>query len=129
MSGHRIGTMEVESALVSHPSVSEASVVGAPHALKGQAIVAYVVLKVDREKSDALHETLKAHVRKEIGALAVPEQVILVDKLPKTWSGKIMRRVMRAVVSGEDIGDVTTLEYSSAIDEVRAWLREIRERK
>lgn len=122
VSGHRLGTMEVESALVSHPAVSEAAVVGAPHALKGQAIVAYVVLRSGQAKSDALRDALKAHVRKEIGALAVPEQVYLVDKLPKTRSGKIMRRVMRAVVSGEEIGDVTTLEDSSAVDEVRAWL-------
>ena len=82
--GHRIGTMKIESALVSHPAVSEAAVVGAPHPVKGQAIVAYVVLKAGHEKSDALRDALKAHGRKEIGALAVPEQIVLVDKLPKT---------------------------------------------
>ena len=76
-------------------------------------------------KSDALRETLKAHVRKEIGALAVPEQVILMDKVPKTRSGRIMRRVMRAVVSGEDIGDVTTLEDQTAVDEVQAAIASV----
>jgi len=126
VSGHRLGTMEIESALVSHPAVSEAAVVGAPHPIKGQAIVAYVVLKEGQEASVTLGVELKAHVRKEIGALAVPEQVYLVDKLPKTRSGKIMRRVMRAVVSGEDIGDVTTLEDASAVDEVRAWIATVR---
>ena len=96
--------------------------VGAPHPAKGQAIFADVVLKAGQEKSDALRDALKVHVRKEIGALAAPEQVYLVDSLPKTRSGKIMRRVMRAVANGEEIGDVTTLEDESAVDEVRAWL-------
>ena len=126
VSGHRLGTMEVESALVSHPSVAEAAVVGRPDSLTGQAVVAYVVLRQGAARHDQLAGELKAHVKKEIGSIAVPADLYLVEKLPKTRSGKIMRRVMRAVVSGESIGDVTTLEDPSAVDEVRAWLQAVR---
>jgi acetyl-CoA synthetase len=126
VSAHRLGTMEIESALVSHPSVSEAAVVGAPHEVTGQCVVAFVLLKSGQSKAKRLRDELKAHVKKEIGSLAVPETIYLVDKLPKTRSGKIMRRVMRAVVSGEDVGDVTTLEDPGAVDEVRAWLKALK---
>jgi acetyl-CoA synthetase len=126
VSAHRLGTMEIESALVSHPAVSEAAVVGAPHEVKGQCVVAFVLLKFGRSKTKRLRDELKAHVKKEIGSIAVPETIYLVDKLPKTRSGKIMRRVMRAVVSGEDVGDVTTLEDPGAVDEVRTWLRTLK---
>jgi acetyl-CoA synthetase len=125
VSGHRLGTMEIESALVSHPSVAEAAVVGKPHPLKGQGITAYLVLRQGSKPSDDLKEELRAHVRKEIGAIAVPDEIFLVEKLPKTRSGKIMRRVMRAVVSGQEIGDVTTLEDPSAVEEVRKWLKDV----
>ena len=125
VAGHRIGTMEVESALVSHPKVAEAAVVGKPHALKGQALVAYVVLKGGLARSDALPDELKTHVRKAIGAIAVPDDVYITEKLPKTRSGKIMRRVIRSLVSGQEIGDTTTLEDPGAVDEVRKWLAEV----
>jgi len=120
--GHRIGTMEVESALVSHPKVAEAAVVGRPDAIKGQALVAYVVLKRGEAPSEALKADLKSHVRAEIGAIAAPEDVYLTETLPKTRSGKIMRRVIRSLVSGQEIGDTTTLEDPGAVEEVRKWL-------
>ena len=129
VSGHRIGTMEVESALVSHPKVAEAAVVGKPHALKGQALVAYVVLRTGNERTDALKEELKKHVRAEIGPIAVPEAIYITDKLPKTRSGKIMRRVIRALVSGQEIGDTTTLEDPGAVEEVKKWLAEVESKK
>ncbi|MFA5896457.1 MAG: acetate--CoA ligase, partial [Thermoplasmata archaeon] len=110
LAGHRIGTMEVESALVSHPQVAEAAVVGKPDPLKGQVLVAYVVLRMGNSRSEDLKDELKKHVRKEIGPIAVPETIYITDKLPKTRSGKIMRRVIRALVSGQEIGDTTTLE-------------------
>jgi acetyl-CoA synthetase len=123
--GHRIGTMEVESALVSHPKVAEAAVVGRPDAMKGQVLVAYVVLKSGQQRSQALKEELKQHVRSEIGPIAEPAEIYITDKVPKTRSGKIMRRVIRALVSGQEIGDVTTLEDPGAIDEVRKWLADV----
>jgi len=125
VAGHRIGTMEIESALVSHPKVAEAAVVGKPHALKGQALVAYVVLKGGAARSESLTQELREHVRKEIGAIAVPEEIYVTEKLPKTRSGKIMRRVIRSLVSGQEIGDTTTLEDPGAVDEVRKWLAEV----
>jgi len=125
VAGHRIGTMEIESALVSHPKVAEAAVVGKPHTLKGQALVAYVVLKRGESRSDSLRQDLRDHVRREIGAIAVPDDLYITDKLPKTRSGKIMRRVIRSLVSGQEIGDTTTLEDPGAVDEVRKWLAEV----
>ena len=122
LAGHRIGTMEVESALVSHPKVAEAAVVGKPDQLKGQVLVAYVVLKGNEVRSEELKAELKRHVRQEIGPIAAPEAIYITDKLPKTRSGKIMRRVIRALVSGQEIGDTTTLEDPGAVEEVRKWL-------
>jgi len=127
VSGHRLGTMEVESALVSHPAVAEAAVVGRPDSLTGQAVVAFVVLRQGKAKTTELPAELKKHVRTEIGPTAVPADLYLVERLPKTRSGKIMRRVLRAVSSGESIGDVTTLEDPSAVDEVRAWLAAVKQ--
>ncbi|TLZ75803.1 MAG: acetate--CoA ligase [Methanobacteriota archaeon] len=129
VAGHRIGTMEVESALVSHPKVAEAAVVGRPDPLKGQVLVAYVVLKRGEAGSDSLRQELREHVRREIGAIAAPEALYITDKLPKTRSGKIMRRVIRSLVSGQEIGDTTTLEDPGAVDEVRKWLAEVEARK
>jgi acetyl-CoA synthetase len=111
VSGHRLGTMEVESALVAHPKVAEAAVVGRPHDLKGQAISAFVTLESGNKPSPELKEELRAWVAKEIGALARPEEIRFADALPKTRSGKIMRRLLREVASGGDFqGDTTTLE-------------------
>jgi acetyl-CoA synthetase len=118
VSGHRLGTAEIESALVSHPAVAEAAVVGFPHAFKGTAIAAFVTLKSGRVASE---DNLKAHVTSEIGALARPEWVRMTDALPKTRSGKIMRRLLRDIAAGNEVaGDTTTLEDKSVIDKLRA---------
>ena len=120
VSGHRLGTMEIESALVSHDAVAEAAVVGRPDELKGSAIVAFVTLEGNRQTSDALKEELRRHVAKEIGALARPEEIRFTDALPKTRSGKIMRRLLREIASsGAVAGDVTTLEDFSVLEKLR----------
>ncbi|TVQ97288.1 MAG: acetate--CoA ligase [Deltaproteobacteria bacterium] len=120
VSGHRLGTMEIESALVSHPAVAEAAVVGRPDDLKGQAIVAFVSLTGDSDPSPALGETLRAHVAAEIGALARPEEVRFTDALPKTRSGKIMRRLLQDIAANRDTrGDTTTLEDATVLDRLR----------
>lgn len=110
VAGHRIGTMEVESALVDHPAVAEAAVIGKPHEVKGESIKAFVILKEGQKASPELAEELKLHVRNELGPIAVPDEIEFVDKLPKTRSGKIMRRILRARELGLEIGDVSTLE-------------------
>ncbi len=110
VSGHRIGTAEVESALVSHPAVAEAAVIGKPHDIKGESIKAFVILRKDYQPSETLVKDLKAHVRKELGSLAVPDEIEFVEKLPKTRSGKIMRRVLKAKELGMPLGDISTLE-------------------
>jgi len=110
VSGYRLGTAEVESALVSHPSVAEAAAIGLPHELKGNAIHVYVILRAGVEKSDKLAEDLRNHVGHEIGPIAKPDTVTFLDSLPKTRSGKIMRRLLRARALGLPEGDVSTLE-------------------
>jgi acetyl-CoA synthetase len=120
VSGHRIGTMEVESALVSHEAVAEAAVVGRNDEDKGQAIFAYVTLEGDREGSDDLKGELVQQVRRRIGPHAKPEQIVFTDNLPKTRSGKIMRRILRGVAEGsDDLGDTSTLADPSAVDELK----------
>ena len=120
VSGHRLGTAEVESALVSHEAVAEAAVVGRPDDLKGQAIAAFVTLEGGRTGSDALKTELRNHVAKEIGALAKPDDIRFTDALPKTRSGKIMRRLLRELASsGKVAGDVTTLEDFSVLEKLR----------
>ncbi|HEX7363857.1 MAG TPA: acetate--CoA ligase [Dehalococcoidia bacterium] len=118
VSGHRIGTAEVESALVSHEKVAEAAVVGMPHDIKGQGIYAYVTLKVGIPKSDELKKELVAHVRKEIGPIATPDKIQFADALPKTRSGKIMRRILTKIAAGDiqQLGDTTTLADPSVVD-------------
>ncbi len=116
VSGHRIGTMEVESALVSHPSVSEAAVAPFPHKIKGQAIYAYVTLMQGVEKSAKLSKEIRMHVRQEIGPVFQPDVIQFADALPKTRSGKIMRRILKAIAAGTDIGNVTTLADPSVVD-------------
>jgi acetyl-CoA synthetase len=120
VSGHRMGTAEVESALVAHPKVAEAAVVGYPHELKGQSIYAYVTLKTGVEKSEELRKELVAHVRTLIGPIATPEKIQWADGLPKTRSGKIMRRILKKVAAGEigDLGDTTTLADPSVVDDI-----------
>jgi acetyl-CoA synthetase len=120
VAGHRIGTMEVESALVDHPNVAEAAVVGRPHDLKGQAIAAFVTLKEGVVSSPALADELKAHVARKIGALARPDDVIFTADLPKTRSGKIMRRLLRDIAEGKTLGDTTTLADPSVVERLKA---------
>ena len=110
VSGYRLGTAEVESGLVSHPAVAEAAVIGVPHDIKGNVIKAFVALKPGSSPSIALEEELKAHVGHEVGPIAKPESILFVDNLPKTRSGKILRRLLRAKELGLDTGDVSTLE-------------------
>jgi acetyl-CoA synthetase len=123
VSGHRLGTMEVESAFVAHPRVAEAAVVGRPHDIKGEAICAYVVLKGQRPsgaEAEMLASELRDWVGKEIGAIAKPDDIRFADNLPKTRSGKIMRRLLRAVARGEDITqDVSTLENPAILEQLR----------
>jgi len=120
VSGHRLGTAEVESALVSHEAVAEAAVVGRPDDLKGQAIAAFVTLEGGRKGGDELKQELREHVAKEIGALARPDDIRFTDALPKTRSGKIMRRLLRELASsGQVAGDVTTLEDFSVLEKLR----------
>jgi acetyl-CoA synthetase len=119
VSGHRLSTIEVESALVSHPNVAEAAAVGRPDDLKGQAVAVFVTLR-DAEPSEELKQELKLHVRKEIGALAQPDDIFFTNALPKTRSGKIMRRLLRDIASGkESTGDTSTLEDLSVLAKLR----------
>ncbi|MFH1887425.1 MAG: acetate--CoA ligase [Pseudomonadota bacterium] len=120
VSGHRIGTAEVESALVLHEKVAEAAVAGMPHKLKGQGIYAFVILKKGHEGSDGLEKELKNLVRKEIGPIAVPDFIQFASALPKTRSGKIMRRILRKIVEGKlsELGDTSTLEDAAVIDDL-----------
>ena len=120
VSGHRLGTMEIESALVSHESVAEAAVVGRKDSIKGESIVAFVSLEKNFQKSLNLINELKQHVINEIGIIAKPEKIIISDALPKTRSGKIMRRILRSLASGEKVsGDISTLEDSSVLEKLK----------
>ncbi len=120
VAGHRLGTMEIESALVSHPAVAEAAVVGKPDELKGEDIFAFVILEGDHQPSDELAKELKKHVVSEIGAIARPSEIRFAEALPKTRSGKIMRRLLRSLASGQEItSDTSTLEDRSVLDKLR----------
>ena len=120
ISGHRVSTMEVESALVDHPAVAEAAVIGRPHDIKGQAIAAFVTIKHGITQTDALKDEVKQHVAKKIGALARPDDVIYAAELPKTRSGKIMRRLLRDVAEGRALGDTTTLADPAVVATLKA---------
>lgn len=115
VAGHNISTMEVESALVDHPSVAEAAVIGKVHEIKGQAIAAFVTLRAGFEESDELITEIKAHVAHKIGALARPDDLFFSAELPKTRSGKIMRRLLRDIAEGRALGDTTTLADPSVV--------------
>lgn len=120
VSGHRLGTMEVESALVSHPAVAEAAVVGKPDEIKGEEVVAFVTLEGTYQPSEELANALKQHVVQEIGAIARPGEIKFTDALPKTRSGKIMRRLLRNLAAGQEVsGDTSTLEDRSVLDKLR----------
>jgi acetyl-CoA synthetase len=118
ISGHRLGTAEVESALVSHETVAEAAVVGYPHDIKGEGIYVYVTLKEGQEATDDLKKDLVAHIRKEIGPIATPDKMQFAPGLPKTRSGKIMRRILRKIAQGavDELGDTSTLADPSVVD-------------
>ncbi|TWH34687.1 acetyl-CoA synthetase, partial [Aminobacter sp. J15] len=120
VSGHRMGTAEVESALVSHEKVSEAAVVGYPHPIKGQGIYCYVTLMAGEEGSDELRKELIAHVRKEIGPIASPDLIQFSPGLPKTRSGKIMRRILRKIAEDdfESLGDTSTLADPAVVTDL-----------
>jgi len=119
ISGHRISTTEVESALVDHAAVAEAAVVGAADSTTGQAIIGYVILRGGHDASAALGEQIRQHVATKLGPIARPKTVVLVPDLPKTRSGKIMRRLLRDVAEGRSLGDTTTLADPSVVDEIR----------
>jgi acetyl-CoA synthetase len=124
VAGHRIGTMEVESALVDHPQVAEAAVVGKLHDIKGQAVAAFVTLKEGSTPSAALIDELKEHVVRKIGALARPDQILFAGDLPKTRSGKIMRRLLRDIADGKALGDTTTLADPNVIARLKQQYEE-----
>ncbi len=126
VAGHRIGTVELESALVSHPAVSEAAVMGKEDALKGEVPVAFVTLRSGFQPSDELRADLVKHIRNTIGPIATPDAIVIVNKLPKTRSGKIMRRLLKAVLSGATLGDVSTLEDEASVDDIKASYEEMR---
>jgi acetyl-CoA synthetase len=120
VSGHRLGTMEIESALVSHPAVTEAAVVGKPDELRGESIVAFVSLESEYDPSEELAKALKQHVVEDIGAIARPQEIRFTDDLPKTRSGKIMRRLLRNLAAGQEIsGDTSTLQDRGVLDKLR----------
>jgi acetyl-CoA synthetase len=119
VAGHRVGTMEVESALVDHPDVAEAAVVGKPHEIKGQSIAAFVTLKDGVAAGPEMAATLKEHVAKKIGALARPEEIFFTADLPKTRSGKIMRRLLRDIAEGRALGDTTTLADPNVVNALK----------
>jgi acetyl-CoA synthetase len=127
VSGHRIGTMELESAFVAHPAVAEAAVVGMPHEIKGEAIYAYIVLKEGYQPSEELRKELVNHIRKVIGPVATPDVIQFASGLPKTRSGKIMRRILRKVAAGiyDDLGDTSTLADPSVVEEIIRGRKEI----
>jgi acetyl-CoA synthetase len=124
VAGHRIGTYEVESALVDNPSVAEAAVIGVTHEVKGQAIAAFVTLKEGHQPGPQMSDTLKQHVVKKIGALARPEQILFTAELPKTRSGKIMRRLLRDIAEGRVLGDTTTLADPTVVQSLKSRYEE-----
>jgi len=126
IAGHRLSTTELESAIVSHPAVAEAAVISKPHEIKGETIVVFAILKQGYDPSEKLKKDLKDHLRKTVGPIATPEQIYFVSKLPKTRSGKIMRRVLKALVSDMSIGDVTTLEDEASIEEAKQAYEEFK---
>ena len=126
VAGHRIGTVELESALVSHPAVSEAAVMGKEDAVKGEVPVAFVTLRGGYQPSEELRLELIKHVRTTIGPIATPEAVVFVNKLPKTRSGKIMRRLLKAVLTGAPLGDTSTIEDEGSIEDIKATYNDLR---
>nr|MDW7641528.1 AMP-binding protein [Nitrosarchaeum sp.] len=128
VSGHRIGTAELESCIVSHTDVSESAVCGIPDEIKGEAIIAFVVLKQNIQKNNmTLQNELLLKIRNDIGAIATPAQIYFVSVLPKTRSGKIMRRLLKAIANKEIIGDTSTLENVDSISEIQSIFEQLQE--
>ncbi|MEM3378659.1 MAG: acetate--CoA ligase [Candidatus Bathyarchaeia archaeon] len=126
VAGHRIGTVELESALVAHPAVSEAAVMGKEDPVKGEVPVAFVVLRSGFSPSEELRAELVKHIRTTIGPIATPEAIVIANKLPKTRSGKIMRRLLKAVLTGAPLGDTSTLEDEASVEDIKATYEELR---
>ncbi|TSA17801.1 MAG: acetate--CoA ligase [Nitrosopumilales archaeon] len=127
VAGHRLGTAELESGFVSHKSVAESAVCGIPHDVKGEAIIAFVVLRDGYSGSETLKNEIILHIRNVIGPIASPEQLYFVTRLPKTRSGKIMRRLLKAIAKGDEIGDISTLENEAAVSEVQIAFEEVKQ--
>jgi acetyl-CoA synthetase len=126
VAGHRLGTAEIEDAAIAHHAVAEAGVTGKPDEVKGETIVLFITLKEGLPPSDALKKEIADLLRETIGPVAVPDEIYFVDSIPKTRSGKIMRRVLKAVASGHDVGDLTTLENEASVEEIRNALESLR---
>ena len=129
VAGHRMGTAELEDAAVSHPQVVEAAVVGRADPVKGESIVIFARLKEGVDPSPDLKKNLAGHIRRVIGPIAVPDEIYFVAKLPKTRSGKVLRRVLKAVANNTSIGDLTTLEDKSSVEEIIKAYQELKEEK
>ena len=127
VAGHRLGTAELESGFVSHNSVAEAAVCGIPHEVKGESIIAFIVLKDGIAQTPQLKEELVQHIRKTIGPIASPDVLYFVTKLPKTRSGKIMRRLLKAIAQDEKIGDTSTIEDEASVDEIKKAFTELKQ--
>ena len=119
IAGHRIGTAEIEDAVISHPAVAEVAVASKPDEIKGEALVLFITLKRRNSPSPTLKKEITRHLRQAIGPIATPDEIYFVESMPKTRSGKIMRRVLKAVASGQSLGDLTTLEDEASIEEVK----------
>jgi acetyl-CoA synthetase len=126
IAGHRIGTAEIESSAVATPSVAEAAVVAAPDEVKGEAIVLFVILKEGYKPGEDIKENIIDNIRKQIGPIATPREIYFVSKLPKTRSGKIMRRILKAIILDKPIGDVTTLEDEASVEEIKVSYEELK---
>jgi acetyl-CoA synthetase len=126
VAGHRIGTVELESSLVAHPAVAEAAVMGKEDAVKGEVPVAFVTLRTGFNPSEQLTADLIKHIRTTIGPIATPDAIIVVNKLPKTRSGKIMRRLLKAVLTGAPLGDTSTIEDEGSIEDIKTTYNDIR---
>jgi acetyl-CoA synthetase len=125
VAGHRLGTIELESAFISHPSIAEAAVTSRKDEIKGETIIAFLVLREGVESSSHLDIEVNKHIKNTIGPIASAEKIYFVNKLPKTRSGKIMRRLLKSIVNNETIGDITTLEDEASIEEITHELQEI----
>ena len=119
IAGHRIGTAELEDAAISHPAVAEVAVISKPDEIKGEAIVLFITLKQGNSPSPTLKKEITRQLRQTIGPIATPDEIYFVESMPKTRSGKIMRRVLKAVASGQSLGDLTTLEDEASIEEAK----------